>query len=108
MFAVSKPDVRGSGGHNLLVIFQARGPQITGMTLVGDAFDKVAREWESVGGLELEEYAALGYYKKYLNQMTVPFASTKEKTLNTCCDFSYSGLKTNTKELIHKHVKGMC
>jgi len=91
-----------SGGHTELVLMSDHGKyQILGKTLddaVGEAFDKVARmlEFGYPGGPILEQMAKFGDPKRF--QLPVPMIKIGG------LDFSYSGLKTASLNLVRKEL----
>ena len=80
----------------MLVLSRALGQHtILGSTLddsIGEAFDKTARLLgisKIPGGPSLEKLALLGDAKKH--QLPRPLSKTKDVSLRSSCDFSFSG-----------------
>ncbi|EFJ52679.1 hypothetical protein VOLCADRAFT_102656 [Volvox carteri f. nagariensis] len=93
-----------SGGHNLLVLVRGVGKYVQLGTTVddalGEAYDKVARllnlELRPHGGAALEALAREG------DPGAFRFAVPMRK--HATCDFSFAGLKTNTRLAIEQHL----
>ena len=89
----------------MLVLSRALGQHtILGSTLddsIGEAFDKTARLLgisKIPGGPSLEKLALLGDAKKH--QLPRPLSKTKDASLRSSCDFSFSGLKSAVRLLL--------
>ncbi|GLC34073.1 glutamated carboxypeptidase [Pleodorina starrii] len=93
-----------SGGHNLLVLVRGVGKYVQLGTTVddalGEAYDKIARllnlELRPHGGAALEALAREG------DPRAVKFAVPMRKYAT--CDFSFAGLKTNTRLAIEQQL----
>ena len=93
-----------SGGHcQLLVVYDVGHYRLLGRTrddAVGEAFDKTAKllGLGYPGGPALEKAAQTGDATR--------FALPKPLCQTPGCDFSFSGLKTAVRHLIHQHAEG--
>eukprot|EP01062_Namystynia_karyoxenos_P012421 TRINITY_DN14461_c0_g1_i1.p1 TRINITY_DN14461_c0_g1~~TRINITY_DN14461_c0_g1_i1.p1 ORF type:complete len:685 (+),score=211.66 TRINITY_DN14461_c0_g1_i1:89-2056(+) len=93
-----------SGGHNLALLSTGLGHHtILGSTLddsVGEAFDKTARMLGITavpGGPALERLAEKGDPNRF--KLPKPLSKTSDAALRDGCDYSFSGLKTATRQL---------
>lgn len=98
-----------SGGHNLAVLTRGIGKHtILGSTIddsVGEAFDKTARILgitQIPGGPHLERLAKDGDSEAY--SLPKPLSKSRDRVLQTGCDFSFAGLKTATRTLVEKEL----
>ena len=93
-----------SGGHTLLVLVKALGDyEILGETLddaVGEAFDKTSKllGLSYPGGPEIEKLARGGNPARF----DFPRPMTQKSGL----DFSFSGLKTHVRNILHDNLQG--
>ncbi|GLI66031.1 hypothetical protein VaNZ11_009737, partial [Volvox africanus] len=93
-----------SGGHNLMVLVRGVGQYVQLGTTVddalGEAYDKVARllslDLRPHGGAALEALAREGDPRAF--RFAVPMRK------HATCDFSFAGLKTNTRLAIQQHL----
>ncbi|GIL45183.1 hypothetical protein Vafri_2509 [Volvox africanus] len=93
-----------SGGHNLMVLVRGVGQYVQLGTTVddalGEAYDKIARllnlELRPHGGAALEALAREGDPRAF--KFAVPMRK------HATCDFSFAGLKTNTRLAIQQHL----
>ncbi|CEM04675.1 unnamed protein product [Vitrella brassicaformis CCMP3155] len=99
-----------SGGHNMAVLAKGIGQyKILGSTLddsIGEAFDKTARLLgiDTIpGGPLLERLADQGDPNKYA--FSLPFAKSRNLALRNGCDYSFSGLKTQVRELVNSEIQ---
>ena len=89
-----------SGGHTQILIVKDVGNyELLGTTIddaCGECFDKTAKMlgWEYMGGKDIEKFATLGNPKAF----NFPRPMIHSKDLN----FSFSGLKTATRQAIEK------